>query len=264
MTGPDDQKELRALIRDRLGAIMHNPVRQPYATCVVCVAPLSKPTFQTCWECKRHRTLGWRLADRVVALTYSLEGQQSNIDMHRYKERMSDERRFASDAWQRLSLLVVGFGLWHADCLGRVSKEPVTGVVTVPSLRGRPGPHPLRGLTDYLPRSWRQFELMPTVSIDCAASRRSFDPTHFAVKNPSTVAKRHLVVFEDTWVRGGHAQSAAAALKAAGASEVTVVTIARRLSPGYGPSRRFIETQLLDGREYDVTVCPVTGGACPP
>lgn len=263
MTESGAQKELRDLIRDRLGAIMLNPVRKPHVTCETCCTPLPKSTFRTCWECSQQHRSGLPLADRVVALTYSIDGQQSNIDMHRYKDPMSDERRFASDAWQRLSLLVVGFGLWHSGCLESVARHPVSRLTTVPSLRGRPGPHPLTGLTDYLPSSWEELELKAAKRSEIASDRRSLQPAHFSVPDAASVKDRHIVVFEDTWVRGGHAQSASAALRAAGAAEVTVLSISRRLSPAFAPSRQFIETQLHDGREYDIDVCPVTGDSCP-
>lgn len=262
MTGSGAQKELRNLIRDRLGAIMHNPIREEYVTCEVCLTPLSRVGFRICWECNQQHRSGLPLAHRVIALTYSVDGQQSNLDMHRYKAPMSDERRFASDAWQRLSLLVVGFGLWHAACLESVCRLPITGLVTVPSLRGR-DPHPLAGLSVYLPSTWEQIELLATKRSDCAADRRSLQPAHFSILDPAAVEGRHIVVFEDTWVRGGHAQSASAALRAAGAAEVTVLTIARRLAPSFAPTREFIDRRLHGGREYDVDVCPVTGASCP-
>ena len=41
-----------------------------------------------------------------------------------------------------------------------------------------------------------------------------------------------MLVIDDTWTTGAHAQSASAALKAAGASAVGVVVIGRGLNPG--------------------------------
>lgn len=70
-------------------------------------------------------------------------------------------------------------------------------------------------------------------------------------------------MLEDTWVQGGHAQSAAAALLLAGAAEVTVVVIARRIRTDMQGS--LVEAslrQVLTDREYSVDVCPVTGGGC--
>ncbi|MFE9536481.1 hypothetical protein [Streptomyces sp. NPDC006691] len=89
--------------------------------------------------------------------------------------------------------------------------------------------------------------------------RRLLNPRHFTVADPGGVAGRHVCVLEDTWVRGGHAQSAAAALAAAGAADVTVLTIARRLAPSYALNRAFIEGTRQD---YALDHCPVSPGPC--
>ncbi|RCG31336.1 hypothetical protein DQ384_11530 [Sphaerisporangium album] len=72
-----------------------------------------------------------------------------------------------------------------------------------------------------------------------------------------------MVIFEDTWVQGGHAQSAAATVLMSGAAEVTIVTIARRVrnnqrSPGEEALRNALPTS-----EYTLDICPVTGRSCP-
>jgi len=45
VTEPAARAELRALIRDRLGAIMHNPVRELRTTCRVCATPSLRPAL---------------------------------------------------------------------------------------------------------------------------------------------------------------------------------------------------------------------------
>jgi hypothetical protein len=44
------------------------------------------------------------VADRLVPLTYAIDGEQSSVDMHRCKDPMSEEQRRGADAWQRLAL----------------------------------------------------------------------------------------------------------------------------------------------------------------
>ena len=81
--------------------------------------------------------------------------------------------------------------------------------------------------------------------------------------DPVAVAGKHIVVLEDTWVQGGHAQSAAAALLLAGALEVTIVVVARRIRTDF--QRSLMEASLqriLTDREYSLDICPVTGGDC--
>ncbi|HYQ68602.1 hypothetical protein [Actinophytocola sp.] len=70
----------------------------------------------------------------------------------------------------------------------------------------------------------------------------------------------HVLVVEDTWVSGDKAQSAALALKAAGATRVTVLCVTRWLRYDWEDHRALIET--LD-EPYDAARCPVTGSDCP-
>ncbi|WP_431837853.1 hypothetical protein [Cellulomonas sp. Y8] len=70
----------------------------------------------------------------------------------------------------------------------------------------------------------------------------------------------HVIVADDSWVSGRHAQSAAA-LKFAGVRDVSILTVARVLSPGGPPNVDFIRHRL--DRPFDPRVCQWTGGACP-
>ena len=56
------------------------------------------------------------------------------------------------------------------------------------------------------------------------------------------VANRHVLLVEDTWVSGDKAQSAAIALKTAGAARVTVLCLTRWLSYKWPPDRELIDT----------------------
>jgi predicted amidophosphoribosyltransferase len=70
-----------------------------------------------------------------------------------------------------------------------------------------------------------------------------------------------LPVIDDTWTTGGHAQSAALALRVAGATRVSVLVVARWLKEDYGDNKQFIDD--LRGRDYDPSICPWTGAKCP-
>lgn len=72
---------------------------------------------------------------------------------------------------------------------------------------------------------------------------------------------RHVMVIDDTWATGGHAQSAALALRKAGAARVSVLVVARWIKQDYGDNKQFIaDLRTLD---YDPGICPWTGGECP-
>ncbi|MGP4098164.1 hypothetical protein [Nonomuraea sp. KM90] len=202
------------------------------------------------------------VAGRVVPLSYAIVGTQADRDMYRYKDPMPEAQRLRNPSYQRLLLLLLGFSRTHASCLDVVAARPVTGVTTVPSLRGRTGTHPLATLAAVLPDRWARLRLEAAPDIP-EAQRREARPEHFIVPDPATVAGRHIGVLKDTWVQGGHAQSAAAALLLGGAAEVTIVVIARRIRTDF--QRSLVEASLqriLTDREYSVDVCPVTGDGC--
>jgi adenine/guanine phosphoribosyltransferase-like PRPP-binding protein len=89
---------------------------------------------------------------------------------------------------------------------------------------------------------------------------RAVNPEHFtcAVSLP---ADSHALVIDDTWTTGGHAQSAALALRAAGAGRVSVLVVARWLKEDYKNNRQFIAD--LEGRDYNPAICRWTDARCP-
>ncbi|WP_459801278.1 hypothetical protein [Herbidospora sp. RD11066] len=243
---------------------MRNPIRLPNVTCAVCTVPI-EDRYTLCYRCSQDSKGPVPVARRVVPLTYAFSGHQSNTDMHHYKDPMPEWFRPQNPSFQRVQLLLLGFTVTHAGCLDRVGSRPVTRLTSVPSLGGRTGLHPLGGLREVLPKRWRRFDLLPRTGIP-AEERRLVRPDHFVLADPSEVAGYHVVVLEDTWVQGGHAQSAAATILQAGAAEVTILVIARRIGDQAGRSliERLLSASLRRAVEYNVDICPVTGGACPP
>jgi len=67
---------------------------------------------------------------------------------------------------------------------------------------------------------------------------------------------------DDTWTSGGHAQSAALALRGAGAARVSLLVIARWISPKYGDNAEFL--RKLSKSDYNPELCPWTGSQCLP
>lgn len=201
---------LREMIRDRLGAIMTNPLRIPNVTCDICTGPVSSQ-YVRCYRCNADtRRGGVPVARRIVPLTYAVVGTQADRDMYRYKDPMPEAQRLRNPSYQRLLLLLLGFADSHAPCLDAVALKRVAGMTVVPSLRGRAGVHPLANLAAVLPGHWERVGFEAALDIP-EGQRRETRPEHFVVSEPATVAGKHIAVLEDTWVQGGHAQSAAAA-----------------------------------------------------
>lgn len=70
----------------------------------------------------------------------------------------------------------------------------------------------------------------------------------------------HVLLIDDTWTTGGHAQSAVLALRKAGASRVSLLVVARWLKEDYGNNKQFIAS--LRTRDFNPGICPWTGGDC--
>ncbi|MEK8143754.1 hypothetical protein NKH18_22300 [Streptomyces sp. M10(2022)] len=62
-----------------------------------------------------------------------------------------------------------------------------------------------------------------------------------------------VLLIDDTWTTGGHAQSAAAALKRAGASCVAVVVLGRHINGSWRDSASYVEQARL--RRFSWKVC---------
>ena len=82
-----------------------------------------------------------------------------------------------------------------------------------------------------------------------------------AFRSPHLGREAHVLVLDDTWAGGGHAQSAAGALKMAGASNVSVMVLARWVRLDYGDNLAWARRTLT--RDFDADTCPFTGGDCP-
>jgi adenine/guanine phosphoribosyltransferase-like PRPP-binding protein len=85
---------------------------------------------------------------------------------------------------------------------------------------------------------------------------------NFTVHTPIP-AKAHVLVIDDTWTGGGHAQSAALALRAAGAQHVSILALARWLAVGWEATTSQWMTRHLSSIDYNPAICPWTRTHCP-
>jgi hypothetical protein len=181
--------------------------------------------FARCYQCDLAKSeAGDLLADAVVPVGYAVKGELLAADLRRYKS----SRDGAAEAAQRLRAMLAvflrerGSGLWRAAGMAGAP----SAVAVVPSGQGRPGPHPLTGMV---------------------ASCVDLPVTRLTVRQPAQPCRRGInlgwltvlglpvgadvLLVDDTWVSGGSAQSAAAALKLAGARAVALVVLGRHLDP---------------------------------
>jgi len=120
-----------------------------------------------------------------------------------------------------LALLLVflrdhGACAWRSAGFGQPSH-----VAVVPTARARPDVHPLRRLlAPYLGWPWAELTARPD------QRERDLDPGRFEA---APIPDARVLLVDDTWTTGASAQSAAMALRRAGARSVATVVIGRHV-----------------------------------
>lgn len=250
MTRDQALDRLRSALVAKASGYLRNPVRRESVTCAVCTE--LSAGHQLCYRCRLNRSQSSaRLADATAFLTYAVSGRQSGYVMRGYKATapVSEHRTIVT------LLTVVGL-TQHGSCAERLLAAPVTHWAVVPSLPARPGEHPLRPIA----RISAPGTELPLSATRSTPHPRSVDPQHFRATS-AVPSGAHVLVIDDTWVGGGHAQSAVLAARQAGAAHVSVLVLARWLNEDYGSNARFLADQA--NRDYDPALCPWTGAGCP-
>jgi hypothetical protein len=215
------------------------------ASCVVCRGPV-RAGFARCYQCGRHARLGpGLLADAVVPISYAVKGTALAADLWRYKSC----RAPAAAARASVLVLLLAFLHDHGACVWRHAGMPAPGrLAVVPTGCGRPGPHPLLELVSpYLRLPVTRLVIRP------GRQGRDLDLDRFGADR--TAAGARVLLLDDSWVSGASAQSAAAALKRAGARQVAIVVLGRHVDPadpGAGP----LAAQLRSAA-YEPSKCAV-------
>jgi hypothetical protein len=86
---------------------------------------------------------------------------------------------------------------------------------------------------------------------------RAFDPTRYEAIEARYIRGRAILLIDDLWVTGGHAQSAAHALRQAGATTVALLVVGRylRLDWPAGPSTTCADRLASLDRPFDLSNC---------
>jgi hypothetical protein len=220
----------------------------------VCGTPVDG--YERCFRCQQHHAVAG-IADVVAPLTYGIDHTQSAILLRHYKDDVSAEARERHARVIR-RLLYLGI-MKHQKCIEQRAGRPVSVRVTVPSLNRRPGVHPFTAIASAINAvDDDRLALVPTPG---AVKDRVVSASQFQIMPKQNLSGRHILILDDTWTTGSNTQSAALALRQAGADQVSVMVVGRWLSQTYGNNAEFIKARLR--RDYDPGVCPVTGGKCP-
>jgi hypothetical protein len=197
--------------------------------CATCRGP-ARRGFARCFHCGLHvESAPGVLADVVAPVACAPKGSRLATDLWLYKS----ERTGSREAGAALLAMLLVFLHDRAPGLWRAAAAVPTCACVVPSGRGRPGAHPLRALVHgCLALPWAALVARP--GGDTWA--RALDPGRFRAPRPLNGAA--VLLLDDTWTSGGTAQSAAVALKRAGARRVAVVVLGRHLPPIAAPATR--------------------------
>jgi hypothetical protein len=249
MTEQDPLARLRDSLVARAGGYLRNPVRLAKVTCAVCARPSGG--FERCYQCRLHRYFDG-LADATAIMTYAVAGQQSGYVMRGYKATPAPAGEHHLVVRLLAALGVAG----HTRCAGALAEAPVSYWATVPSLPARLDEHPLhRIVAPFAPGREVRLAAAPR-----AQYPRDVSPDHFIIAD-QLPPDAHVLLVDDTWVSGGHAQSAAMALRKSGAARVSLLLVARWMTRDTSTGARFLRE--LEARDYDPAVCPWTGTSCP-
>jgi len=205
--------------------------------CRTCRGPV-QAGFARCYQCDlAHARCAGLLADVVAPVAYAVKGRRLAADLWRYKSGTPG----AAEAAARLAVMLAGYLREHGAQVWRaagMAASPGLAAV-VPSGQGRAGPHPLLGIVT----SCVDVPIVPLSASPGAAARSRGFADGVAVGCLTVgvpVAGADVLLVDDTWVSGGTAQSAAVALKAAGARRVALVVIGRHVDPAQPRSAEFL------------------------
>jgi hypothetical protein len=212
---------LRARVRAATAGLPGVPEPGP-GVCASCRGP-ARRGFARCYHCRLHaESAPGLLADVVAPVACAPKGSRLAADLWLYKSGGAGSREAGAAL---LAMLLVFLHDEGPQVWQRAGAAAPDCACVVPSGRGRPGPHPLRGLVGgCLALPWAALVSRPGGD----AWGRALDPGRFRAPRP--LAGAAVLLLDDTWTSGGTAQSAAVALKRAGARSVAVVVLGRHLT----------------------------------
>jgi hypothetical protein len=236
---------LRAAVGEAAG--LCQPLPAGPGRCAVCRGP-ALPSFPRCFHCSLHwRSAPGLLADAVVPLSYSIPGTAYARMLKLYKS-VAAYRAEACPVLRTLLLMFLhdhGRCMWASAGMARPSHAAV-----VPSGGGRSGVHPLRALVEpYLALPWAGLAACSGELVQA----REFHTGRYRTVTPLPGAR--VLLLDDTWASGSSAQSAAAALKLAGARSVVTLVLGRHINPAHPQAASFFPA--LAGRNFRPDRCAV-------
>jgi hypothetical protein len=209
------------------------PVLPPgRGVCAVCwtAVPLD---FRLCFQCNAARNgFRQRLADVVVPIALAVKREQLAHELWHYKYDVDPSVR--SRLTTRLGAVLWRFLGQHEKHVAEAVGVPEFGIVTtVPGTRQRESDHPLERIVGTLVGQTKdRYEPLLALGQGGAVPPHSLAGNRYLAIR-ALQGEPAVLLIDDTWTTGGNAQSAALALRAAGAAKVAVVVIGRHFDRGF-------------------------------
>ena len=210
-----------------LTALYENFMLSPRAGPSVCATCFNLTDgYRRCYACANQEAV----IDAVGPISYSVAHEQLHHALASYKRLRGEVARrigiqLAAVLWRYLDA--------HEPCAARaVGADSFPIVTTVPSGdRQRDDRHPLRWIVADLvgPTRDRYERLLTRSATD--VDPRAFDAGKYVALRE--LGGESVLLIDDTWTTGANAQSAAAALRAAGAGPIAAVVIGRHVNRGW-------------------------------
>lgn len=168
-------------------------------------------------------------------------------------------------AYQRIGAILWRFLEEHEACVAVAGGVSAFDTVTVvPSSRAADDERSkLRQIVERIEPTASRFErVLKTTDKE---SDRIYDP--FRYEATEALSGRSVLLIDDTWTTGAHAQSAASCLRSAGATSVSAVVIGRHMQPEWKPDPEGEATTadlLKELPPFSWDTCAVHGAAMRP
>jgi hypothetical protein len=200
--------------------------------------------YPRCYACTH--TESWLAA--MAPVSYSVAGEQLHDALLGYKRlhgRLARriERELGAVLWRFLEL--------HERCVARAAGvERFEVVTTVPSGdRDRDLDHPMRGIVGELVGPTHDRYRLLLMRSQTEVPLRTASPDKF--RPLRRLDGESVLLIDDTWTTGASAQSAAAALRGAGAGRVAAVVIGRHINRDWADNDRRLGELEHDGFDWE-------------
>ena len=201
--------------------------------------------YGTCYPC-RHQA---RFTDAVLPISYSVHFGQLHTALQQYKRAVQTAAR---PLQLQLAAVLWRFLAAHEQCLaGAAGVDRFELVATVPSSeQRRDETHPLRRIVGEIVEPTRGRYRRLLMRSGTPVPDRTVDPGKYSPTED--LAGENILLIDDTWTTGADVQSAAGALKTAGADRIGVVVLGRHIHEDYQDNA---ERRKALSRPFDWETC---------